>query len=236
VARDGGEPEGAPELLTARGARTRDRVVAAARKVFEEHGYHDARVTDISKVAGVAHGTFYTYFDSKEAVFREVLKRMQAEMHAERSSPPPGLTPAERIAHANRGYYEAYRKNLRMMAVLEQVAMFEDQLRELRREMRNLANLRSSRAIARWQAEGLVDRNLDPRYVASALGSMVDRCLYVWLVLGEPFDEEEGLHTLNLLCVRALGLDDAPLLASPRRATARKKAPAARSGARRASR
>jgi AcrR family transcriptional regulator len=201
---------GPRELLTARGARTRDRLLVAARQVFEEHGFHDARVTDISKAANVAHGTFYTYFDSKEDVFREVLKRMQVDMHALRSTPPAGLTPAERIAHANRGFYEAYRRNLRMMAVLEQVASFENDLRDLRREMRNLANLRSSRAIARWQAEGLIDPDLDPRYVASALGSMVDRSLYVWLVLGEPFDEEEGLATLNTLCIRALGLDREP--------------------------
>jgi hypothetical protein len=36
---------------------------------------------------------------------------------------------------------------------------------------------------------------------------MVDRSFYVWLVLGEPFDEEKGLETLNELCARALGFD-----------------------------
>ena len=43
--------------------------------------------------------------------------------------------------------------------------------------------------------------------MASALGSMVDRSFYVWLVLGEPFDEETALHTLNVMCIRALGLE-----------------------------
>ena len=180
AARDEGpeQPDAATsEPLTARGVRTRDRLLVAARQVFEEHGFHDARVTDISKAAEVAHGTFYTYFDSKEDVFRHVLKAMQHEMHAVRSPAPPGMSPADRIAHANRGFFEAYRRNVRMMAVLEQVASFDDDLHDLRREMRALANLRSSRAIARWQAEGLVDPELDARYVASALGSMVDRSL-----------------------------------------------------------
>jgi AcrR family transcriptional regulator len=212
---EGTQPgEGPGEPLTARGIRTRDRLLVAARQVFEERGYHDARVTDISKAAGVAHGTFYTYFESKEDVFRQVLRAMQHEMHAVRSPAPPGMAPAERIAHANRGFFEAYRRNVRMMAVLEQVASFEDDLHDFRREMRALANLRSSRAIARWQAQGLVDPELDARYVASALGSMVDRSLYVWLVLGEPFDEEEALLTLNTLCIRALGLDRATPAAS----------------------
>ncbi len=164
-------------------------------------------MTQISKVARVAHGSFYTYFASKEDVFRHVLARMQEEMQAARTPAPAGLSPAERIAHANRGYYEAFRRNARMMAVLEQVSTSDEALwRELRLQMRGPANARSSSAIARWQREGLVDPELDARYVASALGSMVDRSLYVWLVLGEPFDEEKGLETLNVLCARALGL------------------------------
>ena len=53
--------------------------------MFEQHGFHDTRVTDISQAA-VAHGTFYTYFDSKLDVFRDVLMRMQHDsMHAVRS-------------------------------------------------------------------------------------------------------------------------------------------------------
>ena len=179
----------------------------AARQVFERDGYHEARVTDISAAARASHGTFYTYFDSKEDVFRKVLERMQADMHARRQSAPPGLTPAERIAHANRGYMEEYRRNARMIGIMEQVATAVE-LRSLRREMRGLANSRSSRAIARWQREGWVDPTLDATLVASALGSMVDRSFFVWFVLGEPIDVDRALDTLNLLCARALGVED----------------------------
>lgn len=178
----------------------------AARQVFERDGYHDARVTDISKAARVAHGTFYTYFDSKEDVFRQVLRRMQDDMHTRRSSAPRGLSPGERIAHANRGYMEEYRRNARLIGIMEQAAS-ADELGKFRRDMRGLANLRSSRAIARWQKEGLVDAALDANLAASALGSMVDRSFYVWFVLGEPVDVDHALDTLNLLCARALGVD-----------------------------
>lgn len=193
--------------LTARGQRTRERLLVAARQVFERDGYHDTRVTDISKAARVAHGTFYTYFDSKEDVFRQVLRRMQDDMHSRRSSAPRGLSAAERIAHANRGYMEEYRRNARMIGIMEQAAS-ADELGKLRRDLRGLANLRSSRAIARWQKEGLVDASLDATLAASALGSMVDRSFYVWFVLGEPVDVEHALDTLNLLCARALGVED----------------------------
>jgi AcrR family transcriptional regulator len=192
-------------LLTERGQRTRERLIGAARTVFERDGFHEARVTDISREAGVAHGTFYTYFDTKLDVFREIVLRMQAATMRNRDRMPPAETPRERIARANRAYFDSYRRDARMMAILEQVAATNDEFRWLRRQARVANNLRSARAIQRWQEDGLVDPALDARYVASALGSMVDRSLYVWLILGEPFDEEKGLETLNDLCARALG-------------------------------
>jgi AcrR family transcriptional regulator len=194
-------------LLTERGRRTRERLVSAARTVFERDGFHEARVTDISREAGVAHGTFYTYFEGKLDVFREVVLRMQAAAMRNRDRMPPGETPQDRITRANRAYFDSYRRDARMMAILEQVAATNDEFRHLRRQARVAINLRSARAIQRWQEEGLVDPALDARYVASALGSMVDRSLYIWLVLGEPFDEDKGLETLNTLCARALGFD-----------------------------
>jgi AcrR family transcriptional regulator len=205
MARPLSEAEGA--LLTERGQRTREGLIQAARKVFERDGFHEARVTDISREAGVAHGTFYTYFDTKLDVFREVVLRMQADSMRARDQMPPASTPRDRIARANRAYLDSYRRDARMMALLEQVAATNDEFRQLRRQARVANNMRSARAIQRWQEEGLVDPALDARYVASALGSMVDRCLYVWLVLEEPFDEEKGLETLNELCARALGFD-----------------------------
>ncbi len=48
---------------------SRDRLVRAAIEVFATRGYHTARVSDLVSHAGVAHGTFYLYFDNKEAIF-----------------------------------------------------------------------------------------------------------------------------------------------------------------------
>ena len=45
------------------------RLVAAAREAFAEHGYGGVNVADICNAADVARGTFYRYFDSKEAIF-----------------------------------------------------------------------------------------------------------------------------------------------------------------------
>lgn len=51
-------------------------VLAAARRVFAEKGYHAASIQDLLDAAGIARGTFYAHFDGKQAAFREVLAQL----------------------------------------------------------------------------------------------------------------------------------------------------------------
>jgi len=197
--------------LTERGIRTRERLIASAREVFEERGFLETRVAHITQHAKVAYGSFYTYFPSKEAVFLEIADRLFADMTDHGSVPVADPSPVARIRRANRAYYEAYLRNAKMMAIVEQVATFNEEFKELRRKHRAAAVARSARAIARWQKEGLVDPSLDPEMTARALAAMVDHSLYLWLVQGEdPAGTERLLDTLDALNIRALGLDPAP--------------------------
>jgi AcrR family transcriptional regulator len=61
-------------------------LLACARRVFARNGYHTASIDDIIKEAGVARGTFYNYFESKRAVFQQVLEVLFEEVWA--SVPP----------------------------------------------------------------------------------------------------------------------------------------------------
>ena len=195
------------ETLTARGLRTRDALLRAARVVFTQSGFAESRIADISRAAGVAHGTFYTYFSSKEEVLCAVMSELQHEMASERPADTEPLAPAEGIEAAHRHYLRKYRTNAALLATLEQVATLSEALRTMRREHRRVFVDRTARAIQRWQDAGLADRGLDPTYAASALGNMVDRFAYVWFILGEDFDEDTAVETLTRLWVQALGLD-----------------------------
>jgi len=202
-------PEQQPAAtLTPRGQRTRAKLVKAAYTLFEKNGYLDTNINDISRRARVAYGTFYTYFSSKEEIFAEVVEQMTTDFRAMANAVPsqPSDTPATRIARANLGYLRAYQAHAAMMAVLEQVATFNPRLAEIRRDARRFWVERSSRAIARWQRDGLVRPDVDPYYAATALGSMVDRSAYVWIVLGEPFDEDVAADQLTRLYCGALGI------------------------------
>lgn len=61
---------------TARGEATRRSILAAAEKVIGAKGYNDASIGHITSEAGVAQGTFYIYFTTKEQVFSELVLEM----------------------------------------------------------------------------------------------------------------------------------------------------------------
>jgi AcrR family transcriptional regulator len=56
------------------------KLLDAGRLVFEQRGYHAARVDDVVKVAKTSHGTFYLYFSNKEDLFKALAEDAMAEM------------------------------------------------------------------------------------------------------------------------------------------------------------
>ncbi len=199
-------PAAAADTLTPRGRKTREALLDAARTVFESVGFLDTRVEQISQEANVSYGTFYRYFDSKEHVFGELSTRLFEDMHR-REPTAAGLSPAAKLIAANRSYYRAYRRNARMMAIVEQVATFNEEFRQLRHEHRRGLIDRTAKAIARWQDEGLVRPKLDPELAARVMAAMVEHTIYLWLIQGEDADEDALLDTLDRMSVGALGLD-----------------------------
>ena|SRR5215207_9507122 len=67
-------PEERPSRGARRRARTRAKLLAAARQVFAARGYHDTNISEITSVADVGVGTFYLHFRDKEEVFRVLLE------------------------------------------------------------------------------------------------------------------------------------------------------------------
>jgi AcrR family transcriptional regulator len=65
---------------TPRGERTLRKILDAAQEEFGQHGFAESSIVGITQRAGVALGTFYTYFDSKEAVFQAVVRDMSAQV------------------------------------------------------------------------------------------------------------------------------------------------------------
>ncbi len=67
---------------TARGERTLRLLLDAAADEFGTRGFHEASIGRITARAGVATGSFYTYFDSKEAIFTALVRDLSQQVRA----------------------------------------------------------------------------------------------------------------------------------------------------------
>jgi len=65
---------------TERGRRTLRKLLDAAAVEFGERGFHEASISAITRRAGTALGSFYTYFDSKEAIFQALVRYMSEQL------------------------------------------------------------------------------------------------------------------------------------------------------------
>ncbi|MEY9941590.1 TetR/AcrR family transcriptional regulator [Streptacidiphilus sp. MAP5-3] len=192
---------------SARGERTRNALVAGAREVFERDGYLDARITDISKAAGVASGSFYTYFTNKEEIFAAVVEQVQEEMLHPHLRERTGITDARELIDAsNREYLRSYKQNARLMALFEQVAQIDPTFRALRIRRGNAFAQRNAKLIKQLQERGEADPSLDPLVTAHALSNMVSRMAYTVYVLEQRIAFERLVTTLNQIWFNGLQL------------------------------
>ena len=77
---DATEPAEGKAPRTARGEKTMRKILDAALHEFGERGFADASIVGITSRAKVALGTFYTYFESKEALFRALVRDMSEQV------------------------------------------------------------------------------------------------------------------------------------------------------------
>jgi AcrR family transcriptional regulator len=195
---------------SAKGERTRARLVAAAKVVFERDGFLDARIVDIAATAEIAPGTYYHYFDSKEEIFREVAQLQEERLTAiPEHELLPGESAMEEIRAGIRLYLERYRDEAALMGVIEQVSRYDEQVREARMATLQHFFEQAELNIRALQRRGVADRRVDAHLAAAALGAMTARFAELWLVQGYgDYDFDDAVEQLSVLCSNSLGLDD----------------------------
>jgi AcrR family transcriptional regulator len=210
-----GDKPGGPR--SPKGVQTRTRLVEAAKAIFEEQGFLDARISDIAERAGLSHGSFYHYFESKDEVFLEVAEAQEDRLSSSSIVDSGLLDPhssapmRERLRRSVHAYLADYRDEARLMGVIEQVSRYNEQVRSARFSRQLHYTRLTEESIRRLQEQGLADPTLDAAIVATALTAMVTRFAEMWLVQGLiecSFDE--GVEQLTALCVNALRLEDGP--------------------------
>src|SRR5262249_8164269 len=130
---DAGDKPSGPR--SGKGERTRQRLVQAAKEIFEEHGFLDARIADIAARAEQSHGSFYHYFSAKEEVFGEIAAALDERLFAPLDDvilAESQLGTGQRIREATRRYLENYRSEARMMDLIEQVSRYDAEVNAMR--------------------------------------------------------------------------------------------------------
>ncbi|MFE6924901.1 TetR/AcrR family transcriptional regulator [Nocardia sp. NPDC057663] len=196
---------------TPRGLRTRTALIDAGRKVFERLGYLDTRLVDITQEANCSSGTFYTYFAGKEEIFAAILEHAQEDMlHPGMQHVAGDDDPASIVEASNRAYFEAYKRNAKLMGLLEQVANIDPEFSKLRQDRADAFIHRNARSIANLQQRGLADPDLDPMLTSRALSGMVSRLAFNYFVIGDGHLDgaarpmEDLVYTVTRLWVNAL--------------------------------
>ena len=84
--------------LTDQGRERRQQLLDAAERLFAEHGYANARIADICEAAGVAKGLFYWYFDTKHALFADLVRSKRQQLRrAQAAAMDDAADPVTRI-------------------------------------------------------------------------------------------------------------------------------------------
>ena len=199
-------------LTTPKSRRTREELLVAAQRTFEAQGYFETRVADIAKAAQVSHGTFYTYFDSKDDVLRELVDVLADDLFtASAEGVGAHTSPFETLEDTIRTFMHAYRDRAGMIRILEQATASSDEFLRVRLEIRKRFSIRIEQALrTQLGRHGCVDPDvsdrLDPTIGAYALGGMVEDFARGCYILHQLVEEEEAIDALAVIWARAVGL------------------------------
>lgn len=113
------QPDTSKAPRTQRGRKTLRKLLDAAEREFGERGYHEASVSSITRRAGVALGSFYTYFNSKEELFTAVVRDMSGRVGtaagAALKDKQPGLARERAAFHAFLDFVRAHKEIYRII-------------------------------------------------------------------------------------------------------------------------
>lgn len=180
-----------------RGAATRARLLAAATAEFAAHGYHSAKVSSIVRATGVTQPSFYLYFDSKEAIFQELIETFRGYLreilHTTRLR---AMRSAPELAAQMRAYLTAIYQLAASQRDLARIALLHNPDVELIRI--DLTTL-FYHELQLAQTHGVVRHHLDLEVVAVGLAGLLERLLIFWVLEGQRDPEELAISHTDLV-------------------------------------
>lgn len=182
VRRKRAKPKKAAPPKAARAGDKRDRILQAAVKVFAKNGFHATRVSEVAKAAGVADGTIYLYFDSKESLlvslFEDRVEKLLAFMREELPKKPDAPARLRAVIDMQLGLLEGERDLAEVITVI---------LRQSTRLMKEFAAPRFTeyldaiaKIVSEGQGSGAFRQDVSPHIAARAVFGALDGITLTW--------------------------------------------------------
>ena len=167
----------------------REAILRSAIKVFAGKGYFNSKVSDIAGEAGIADGTVYLYFKSKDEILHSIFDRAMAEFIAEGRREIDGLDdPIEKLQKVSRLHLEKLGSD-RDLAIVFQV--------ELRGSTKFMQEFSAagfaeyldviSQTIADGQDRGIFRRDMKPVVCAKILYGALDEMVTNWILSNRSY-------------------------------------------------
>lgn len=196
-------PNGRPFRVHDEQAAKRERILAAALKLFAHEPYQAVTMDRVAEAAGVAKGTLYLYFQSKDALYLGVLSDgLDTAYRTYQSSADPRLPVVERLRRSIAvmvEFYDQRRDFLRFFATEE------PRLAEARNRIIEASRERGFNFFASLIEEGIrtgVFTRIDPRLATFTIHGAI-RSLLLYYGAGRPVSELS--RELGNLMLRSLG-------------------------------
>ncbi|MGI8467081.1 MAG: TetR/AcrR family transcriptional regulator [Pyrinomonadaceae bacterium] len=167
----------------------REAILRAATRVFSQNGYFNSKVADIAREAGIADGTVYLYFKSKEEILHSIFDRAMTEFIAEGKKEIAGIEKAdERLRRIAQLHLEKLGTD-RDMAIVFQV--------ELRGSIKFMQEFSAAglaeyldiiqQTIVEGQKTGVFRKNLNPTVCSKILFGALDEMVTNWILSVKPY-------------------------------------------------
>jgi AcrR family transcriptional regulator len=165
--------------VTARGQRSRLRLLRAAEYVFGQKGFERASIAEICRRAGSALGSFYTYFPDKKAAYVELVDSLGSRLRSELATAVEGIEGRLDIERAGlRAFFDFAARHRQLYRIVRQAEFVDPP--SFYRYYRKLAAAYTT-GLARAMEEGEL-RTLDPEIAAYALMGMADFLGMRWVL------------------------------------------------------
>lgn len=184
-------------------------ILQAAEEVFQEKGYHEASMDEIAGRVGIAKGTIYTHFPSKEELVIEIFNRnMQKFLDGVEAISATAQTPRAKLEAILQFIYTGlYTKQTHLLSVMYNGVDLKRMIVEKSGCVRGLWDslvIRITQLLEEGKAVGEFDSAIPTKIMVFTFFSLFSPKMYDHLLLGNDFTPEDLIN--NLRCVYFNGI------------------------------